>query len=200
MARKKRSGRVISSRIRTTKNLGRSSPKFLAELAKELHTTTPEKETIPVSDIPESKPPLPIHPSAQSLRVISDRLDSLEQRFDSQHERLNNVHTNFGSMSARVSKLEDRIASLENENSKNRAKDTFTNVVLNFLRSHKGLKFNTGTVAANVDDDSDKTSTTLRMLAMRQGTGVKAEKKEGKSVMYWYEDIPSSSEALAGIE
>ena len=67
--------------------------------------------------------------------------------------------------------------------------DTLGTKIVEFLKQYPGLKFNTGSIAANVGSTSMKMSDKLKVLV---GRGViKGEKKDGLSAMFWWEEKPS---------
>jgi hypothetical protein len=103
--------------------------------------------------------PIP-HDVMVELQEIRERLDSAE---------------------ARITGLE-----LNQSNKPGRRPDEIAVKVVEFLKSHPGLKLNSGSIAGNVKVDTKIVSGRLKTLV---GRGViKAEKLDDLSAMYWYEE------------
>lgn len=86
---------------------------------------------------------------------------------------------------ARLNLVEDRITNLESDRTPSKSKDEVADQILAFLKQYPGLKFNTGTIAANIGSHSLKISDKLKGMV---GRGlIKFEKKDKLSAMFWYE-------------
>lgn len=98
----------------------------------------------------------------------------------------------FNELAHRVRKLEDmhseltaRMEDLEARADGVVTKDQTTHKILAFLKQFPGVKFNAGTIGANIDTHTSKLSDRLRALG---GKGViKMEKADGHSAMFWVE-------------
>lgn len=84
----------------------------------------------------------------------------------------------------RVDILTARVHMLEIGAGPMRNTDELADKILEFLKCHKGIKFNTGTVAANISEKSERVSAKLRALASHDI--LKTDKVEGHSQMFWY--------------
>lgn len=91
-------------------------------------------------------------------------------------------------LESRLHDLETRLATVESQLLNSQPLDDLTSRILDFLNAHPRLKFNTGTIAVNVEENTMKVSNKMRTLCAR-GL-VQSEKIEGRGHMYWAETPP----------
>lgn len=94
-------------------------------------------------------------------------------------------------LESRVDILTARVHMLELGAGTLHSTDELADKIMEFLKCHKGIKFNTGTVAANINGKSERVSAKLRTLSSH-GL-LKYDKIEGHSQMFWYEETPDGS-------
>jgi hypothetical protein len=97
------------------------------------------------------------------------------------------LKANFGILESRIEALDFRVHTLETGRAP--ASDELGDKIVAFLKKFPGIKFNTGSIAANVGSSALKLSDKLKRMAER-GL-VQHEKLEGHSAMYWYEEKKS---------
>jgi hypothetical protein len=89
----------------------------------------------------------------------------------------------------RLDRLEARVQMLEG--STRFTVDELGDQIILFLKRYAELKFNTGSVAANIGRPSQNLSDKLHRMA-EKGL-IRSEKLEGQSTMFWYEEKPNGS-------
>ncbi len=98
-------------------------------------------------------------------------------------------HLDSGEEFNQISSILERLAALEArmtilESSKTPVSDELGDKILVFLKEFPGIKFNTGSIAANIGMPTMKLSDKLRKMAEKNL--IRSEKEEGHSAMYWY--------------
>ena len=102
----------------------------------------------------------------QVARITADRFESIEHM--------------IGQLEVRLAALEESVIAGPP------VKDDISLRAVGFLKQYPGIKFNTGTVSANLGLQSYQVTDKLKNLANKQV--IKTEKQDGVSAMYWYEE------------
>lgn len=95
----------------------------------------------------------------------------------------NHLSSRFANLERKIADLDERLRIVESQRPNGQSLDETTEKILEFLRANPQMKFNCGTIAANLGITTLKVSSRIRSL---QNRGlVESTKIEGGSWIHW---------------
>lgn len=147
--------------------------KIEMENAKVSNTPNPEASLKPTHRPIEIPVPPPAPGTAPNLAQWNELIE-LKKRVK---ELSASLEVAFG----RIRDIEDNLVKSENAT----PRDELGENIIEFLNKYAGIKFNTGTIASNLEVQVGTIANKLRVLVGRGKHGIQFEKLEGHSAMYW---------------
>lgn len=136
------------------------------------------------------------NPGSGSLPALKSKpvWEIQQEKINDLFSLINRLDQKINAIQAAHAKLEARLSTLASRSGPGRRPDEISAKTLAFLKAHPGLKFNSGTVAANIQSDSKTVSSRLKTLF---GRGlVHAEKVSEMSAMYWCDKEEKGEEGV----
>lgn len=139
-----------------------------------------ESERLAIMATPAT-PDIPIPSQSKAVwQVQREMITDLSNRLNRAIERIDQLEKRNDKLTVRVQELE--IAGATRSLTK---RDEWGEKILEFLKEYPGVKFNSGTLAANLGTESKFISDKLKTMVGRGK--IKGEKGEGLSAMFWIE-------------